>query len=475
MNFSSIQGILDSGWNYIDHHMLRSLTAQQKKVVVVVSTIFGLLATACCVYRCCFRAKKIDSDKGNLKVNPLQQKNEKNKEASDIQKDEKESLIEQKKIDSAKIDSPSKVPAESSLLDATIPVVDMTDFQNNDPIKRQKFIDGLAKALKEVGFVAVLNPGVDQQALNDAYQTAEKFFKLPIKDKMALHDPATNGQRGYVAGESAKGEKVGDFKEFYHIGREMTEEQEKRLKYYPNIWPKDMELQKPMVALFQALQAHMVPLQQAMASAIGQPEDFFTNMTEEGDLLLRAIHYPANPPKDHKWAAEHTDIDLFTILPRATAEGLQLKNKEGEWIDVKVPENAFIINAGDMLENITNGEFRSGLHRVVASTENKERYSMVLFIHPRSDDCLNPLPQCIERAGGVKKYADATRWELLEERLVDLGLASPEMIEHLGKSGLMERLIQVGRASQKAMGKLVEAGVASDAVIQEWNKNKQKE
>jgi isopenicillin N synthase-like dioxygenase len=223
-------------------------------------------------------------------------------------------------------------------------------------------------------------------------------------------------------------------------------------------------------ALFSALEECMFPLQTATAEALGVESDLFTNMTKDGELLLRAIHYPASPPEGRFWAGEHTDIDLFTILPCATAEGLQVQNKQGEWIDIKVPADAFIINAGDMLENITNGEFRSGLHRVVAKEDGYERYSIVLFIHPRSPDRLDPLPDCIARTGGVRKYANANRLELLEERLVDLGLASFPMMQDLAESGLMERLIEVGRASPGAMKKLQEAGLASDVVLQELSR-----
>jgi hypothetical protein len=196
-------------------------------------------------------------------------------------------------------------------------------------------------------------------------------------------------------------------------------------------------------------------------------------MTQDGECLLRAIHYPSNPPDDRLWAAAHTDIDLFTILPRATAEGLQVLNKQGEWIDVRVPEGAFIVNGGDMLENLTNGFFRSSVHRVVANGNNHERYSMVIFIHPKAADRLDPLPQCIEQTGGMRKYAHATRWELLEERLADLGLASPEMLEHLATCGIMERLIEVGRASPKAMERLKSAGLANEAVLAELERIQQ--
>ena len=148
-------------------------------------------------------------------------------------------------------------------------------------------------------------------------------------------------------------------------------------------------------------------------------------------------------------------------------------NKQGEWIDIRVPEGAFIINGGDMLENITNGEFRSGLHRVISKDDGYERYSIVYFVHPRANDRLDPLAGCIDRTGGVRRYSNATRLELLEERLVDLGLASPAMMQHLADSGLMERQIEVGRGSVKAMKKLRDAGLASAAVLAELKKIEQ--
>lgn len=350
-------------------------------------------------------------------------------------------------------------------LDATIPVLDMHEYLNAET--KQKFLSELGDALKEVGFFALINTGVNPELLDEGYQAAFDFFALPSEEKFRSYKPEIHGQRGYLPGESAKGDQRVDFKEFYHVGRELEDAELQRLKFWKNVWPEKMDLKTPLMRLFDSLQEHMVPLEQALAEAIGSPIDLFNDMTRDGDVLLRAIHYPANPPLNAIWAAEHTDIVLFTILPRATAEGLQLKNKQGEWIDIKVPENAFIINAGDMLENITNGEFRSGVHRVIAKGDGYERYSMVLFVHPKAMDRLDPLPQCIERTGGVRKYANANRIELLSERLVDLGLASPQMMKDLAESGLMERLIEVGRASTKAMQKLADAGLASDAVLAE--------
>src|SRR5690606_33737116 len=109
---------------------------------------------------------------------------------------------------------------------------------------------------------------------------------------------------------------------------------------------------KPAVQkLIRELDEYVVLIEQALAESIGERKDYFSKMTAHGDYLLRSLHYPSNPPADTVWAAAHTDIDLFTILPRATSEGLQLQTASGDWIDVVVPNNAFIIIAGDMLQN----------------------------------------------------------------------------------------------------------------------------
>ena len=351
--------------------------------------------------------------------------------------------------------------------DATIPVVNMEDYFR--PETKDAFVKQVGDALRDVGFFAVINPGVDIAALDEAYQVAADFFHQEKEKKFSTYRPEINQQRGYVPGESAKGQKFSDFKEFYHIGRELSEEDIVRLETWKNVWPENMDMKTPMNRLFDALEKHIVPLQEAMALAIDQPKDFFVEKTKEGNTLLRAIHYPANPPKDRIWAAAHTDINLFTILPRATADGLQVQNKQGDWITVKVPENAFIVNGADELQHITNGEFRSGPHRVVAMGENYERFSMVLFVHPRNGDDLSPLPECIARTGGVPRFAKAKAIEILAERLADLGLASNGLLKFLGKSGFLERQIEIGNASKDAMQAVCDAGYASPEVEQALN------
>ena len=91
---------------------------------------------------------------------------------------------------------------------------------------------------------------------------------------------------------------------------------------------------------------------------------------------------------------------------------------------------------------------------------------MVMFVHPRSDCDLTPRPENIARTGGVQKYSSCQEWELLWERLADLGLAPPYWLERLGQSGFLERQIEMGHQSPDAMLAVYEAGFASAEVEQ---------
>jgi len=346
--------------------------------------------------------------------------------------------------------------------DATIPVLDMNEY--HDETKRADFIEKMKQALCEVGFFAVINTALDKKALDFGYDAAAQFFQMDFAQKQKLYDPTLNAQRGYVAKESAKGEQHADFKEYLHIGRALLPDEHIRTGILPNIWSKEMELEKPMLDVLATLSEYVETLSEAFSLCLGAPKELLQNRTKDGDTMLRVIHYPAGCPEGQVWAAAHTDIDLYTILPRATEKGLQLQNKEGKWIDVLVPDDAVVVNCGDMLESMSNGEFRSSVHRVVASDTTKERYSMVLFIHPEQNASVGPLPYNIQKTGGVRRYAEATRQELLEERLADLGIISDAALQHLGSCGVMDRLIDVNRASIEAMQALDKAGYASPKV-----------
>jgi len=328
------------------------------------------------------------------------------------------------------------------IFESSIPVIDMRLYENSET--QEEFSQQFTKALHEIGFCALTHTGFDEKALEKSYQASIEFFKSPREKKMELYFPDLNGQRGLVIKEKAQGKKSLDFKEFLHFGKKK------------NLWPVWMDLKTPMKNLIKHLDEHSEKLQDVLSRFMGQKTDFLQEMTVDGDCVLRALYYPKNPLSDQFWAAAHTDIDLFTILPMSTEKGLEILHN-GKWIPVKVPKDAFIINCGDMLENMSNGYFKSSVHRVVSQPQ-KERFSIVYFVHPRNSDRVDPLEACITLTGGIKRFPDACHLEMLAHRLVEIGLASTALQAFDKESGYIDRVKQ-----------LVIDGVASAAVEKTYN------
>jgi isopenicillin N synthase-like dioxygenase len=372
-------------------------------------------------------------------------------------------------------------PTPQESLDFRIPVVDMQDFYN--PEKQEHFFETLYDAMREIGFFAVKNTGVDTAVIKNAYAQAVTFFKKDSDFKSKSYFLELNGQRGFVPGETAKGNCAKDFKEFYHIGRELPLEELKKLGIAPNVWPEQEGFKDAMSTLYTELEKYVIPLQRAIVEVINRnarekiPSDSLERMTEKGNSLLRALYYPALSEEQINrlyqplfWAAEHTDIDLMTILPFATEKGLQILYK-GQWLNVVVPSDAFVVNIGDMLENLTNGFFVSARHRVLAQDPNKDRFSMVFFVHPTSDTSLLPFTTCIEQTGGIQKYAGGTRLEFLWERLLELNIA-PDLLVPYSKTGHTERQRLFGRESPQVVQMLMDNGLASPELLFSLEKRK---
>ena len=123
-------------------------------------------------------------------------------------------------------------------------------------------------------------------------------------------------------------------------------------------------------------------------------------------------------------AAAHEDINLITLLIDATASGLEIFS-EGKWIPVTTPKDCIIIDSGDMLQNISNGIFKSTTHRVTNPDNSRDRrFSMPFFAHARGEASLAPLGSCVEQSPENKAlYPDIKAGDYLAKRLKEIGLS----------------------------------------------------
>jgi isopenicillin N synthase-like dioxygenase len=258
------------------------------------------------------------------------------------------------------------------------------------------------QSLKAFGFATLVDHPIDMERVDRIYSQWKTYFG-EAPDPAMLMDPLH--QDGYFStevAESAKGETVRDFKEYF--------------QFYP--WGRcPISLRDDLVAHYQqcsdfaALLLRWVSkhLPDSISDAFSEPLDSMIEGSQQ--TMLRVLHYPpVTVDEDLPRAAAHEDINLLTILPASSGPGLELQTNEGSWIDVPNHPNQVVVNIGDMLQEATGGFLTSTTHRVSTPTASQladSRMSLPLFLHARSDVQLS------------ERYSAGA---YLGERLAELGI-----------------------------------------------------
>ena len=262
------------------------------------------------------------------------------------------------------------------------------------------------RSLKETGFGVVRNHPIDIALLNQTYDAWQQFFALPEAEKQAYfhREKEHDGFFPTWVSEKAVGQSVLDLKEYYHFypwGRVPDAVQACTLAMY-----KQMEsLAKILLNWIEMNTPEHI--RQHFSMPLSQMVD------NSPRTLLRVLHYPPLTGKEAEGAvraAAHGDINFITLLPTATAPGLQVQDLKGHWHDVPCDPGAIVVNIADMLSIVSQGYYPSTIHRVcnpVGEAAKQSRLSMPLFLHGQEDVMLTP----------TLRYKDCWR-----ERLIALGV-----------------------------------------------------
>ncbi|WP_306252945.1 isopenicillin N synthase family oxygenase [Parvularcula sp. IMCC14364] len=306
----------------------------------------------------------------------------------------------------------------------TVPELSLASYTHGDAAARAAFADALYEGFRYFGFIILRDHGISEDLLNRAYRASENFFALPEAEKMKC-DSGVGGQRGYTAfgREHAKGSSASDLKEFWHVGREFSAGDALADIYPPNMWPtQPTDFRQAFLALYDALEETGHVMLEALAPSLGLDADYFRKLAVNGNSILRLLHYPPVPDGAEPGAmraAAHEDINLITLLVAASSAGLELLDRDGNWLPVEGSRNAIIVDAGDMLARITNNHIPATTHRVVnPEGPNISRYSMPFFMHPRADAVLS----CIENCRDGTEAPDIVADDFLQQRLREIGL-----------------------------------------------------
>jgi len=285
-----------------------------------------------------------------------------------------------------------------------IPVIDFGTFVNGTSEERKAVSNELIGHVKEYGFVYLKNYGLSNELVQKMFDLSKNFFQKPVDYKKTVKKSHETfcGYDG-MEEESLSTDRPGDLKESYMIKRCGTP------------WPSDWPQFKEFILAFHR-QVYDLGLEVLRSFSIGLDlkENMFDDKFSNGEVtLLRLLHYPPLPQSIKEKqirCGEHTDYGALTLLFQDTNGGLQVRHRNGEWINAPYIPGTILINVGDVMEMWTNGTLISTEHRVVNPEDNRKevsRYSFAFFFDPDLQTEIKSLDEFVSESIPAK-YATKT-------------------------------------------------------------------
>jgi isopenicillin N synthase-like dioxygenase len=302
-----------------------------------------------------------------------------------------------------------------------IPTIDLEPFATGNPLPSPdatRIAAEIDAALREVGFLLVTGHGVDAAVKDALFDRMRAFFALPVADKDAIAIGNSPCHRGYVGfgsetlegalggDEDAIGTGLtGDLKETLDTGTEHAPDHPEVVAgtplHGPNQLPDLPGFGEAWTAYRAAATEASLRMHRGLAMALGLAPEFFEDEDTcpgETMLHLRLVHYPPTervpPAAGQLGCGAHTDYGTVTVLADDGVGGLQVRQRNGTWTDVVIPDGQLVVNLGDLMAIWTNDRWVSNPHRVV-NPPGVDRYSAVLFVTPPFHLRIETLPTCL--------------------------------------------------------------------------------
>ena len=271
-----------------------------------------------------------------------------------------------------------------------LPLVDISQLSSPHLEDRLKVAEAIDQACKNVGFLYLRGEQFNTEIFTKLYETTRQYFALDENIKMQNYIGLSENHSGYVPiGEERFVENSYDLKEAYDVNYDYQGLVNRRPLVGPTQWPAEPNFKSNVLNYYQHIKKIGQQIFQSIALALGLDERYFDAHIAHAPSQLRLIHYPYDPNiLDKEGIGAHTDYECFTLL-LPTAPGLQVLDKNGQWIDIPLLENSLVMNIGDMMEILSNGRYLATKHRVKKVSE--ERYSFPFFFSCDYDYLIQPL------------------------------------------------------------------------------------
>ncbi|WP_263140592.1 2-oxoglutarate and iron-dependent oxygenase domain-containing protein [Pseudomonas sp. RIT-PI-AD] len=287
-----------------------------------------------------------------------------------------------------------------------LPIIDISPLYRPDASAWARVAERIDAACRDWGFFYIEGHPIPAARLDALLDAARRFFALPLDEKLRIDITRTRHHRGYgaIATEQLDPGLPSDLKETFDMGLDLPASHPEVLAGKPlrgtNRHPQLDGWRALLDAHYADLQALAQTLLRAMTPALGVERDFFDRRFEQPASVFRMIHYPPRASAssaDQPGAGAHTDYGCITLLQQDQAGGLQVRSRDGHWLDAPPIPGTYVVNIGDMLARWSNDRYTSTPHRVI-SPLGIDRYALPFFAEPHPDTEIACLPGCADAA-----------------------------------------------------------------------------
>ncbi|XP_059448280.1 2-oxoglutarate-dependent dioxygenase 19-like [Corylus avellana] len=277
----------------------------------------------------------------------------------------------------------------------SIPIIDFFLLTSGTPDQRSKTIHQLGKACQDWGFFMVINHGVPESLMKAMTDVCGEFFNLTEEEKREYGGKHVLDSIRCGTSINASVDKVlfwRDFVKFFvhpqfHSPSKPAAFREISLEYSKRSRELAMELLK---GISMSLELGDTYIQNAL------------NMESGLQILIANLYPPCPEPELAIGLPPHSDHGLLTLLIQNEISGLQVQH-QSKWVNVNSTPNAFVVNIGDQMEIMSNGKYKSVVHRAFVN-EKATRISMATIIGPPLDSVVGPAREFVHRENNAPAY-----------------------------------------------------------------------
>ncbi|XP_068305773.1 protein DMR6-LIKE OXYGENASE 2-like [Pyrus communis] len=268
---------------------------------------------------------------------------------------------------------------------SSIPLIDLKDLHGP---KHSDIIKQIGLACQTDGFFLVKNHGVPETMIKNMLSIAREFFKLPERERLKMYSDDPSKTTRLSTSFNVRTEKLSNWRDFLRLHCFPLQD-------YVQEWPNNPPLFREQVGEYcTSVRGLVLRLLEGISESLGLEKNYIVKALGKQGQHMALNYYPPCPQPELTYGLPgHTDANLITILLQDEVPGLQVL-RNGKWVAVNPIPNTFIVNIGDMMQVISNGKYKSVLHRAVVNC-NSERISIPTFYCPAPDAMIGPAKELI--------------------------------------------------------------------------------